>query len=106
MIYFDSAQIYISSKCDARAKIKAIDAIIDVLLTTAMKAAATGNIEEYDLDSGQSKVKCMYRSPMEVMNSITTMQAIKQHYVNEINGRSMHLVDGKNFRNPYGIGRN
>lgn len=107
MVIYDSASIYISSKKNAYEKIKAIDAIIDTLLTTAMTAATTGNVMEYDLDTGQTKIKCMYRSPEEIMQSITTMQAIKEHYVNEINGRSMHLVDGKNFRPPfYGTGRN
>lgn len=106
MSYYDSAKIYIESKKDARSKIIAIDAIIDALLSTAMEAATTGNVMEYDLDTGQTKVKCMYRSPQEVMNAITTMQAIKEHYINNINGRSMHLVDGKNFRPPYyGAGR-
>jgi len=106
MIIFDSAGKYIESCKDARSKITAIDAIINALLTTAMEAATTGNVMEYDLDTGQTKVKCMYRSPQEVMNAITTMQAIKEHYINTINGRSMHLVDGKNFRLPYyGAGR-
>ena len=105
MVVYDSAKRYIESCADARAKIIAIDKIIDALLSTAMEAALTGNITEYDLDTGQTKVKCLYRSPQEVMNAITTMEAIKQHYVNNINGRSMHLVDGKNFRQyPYGTG--
>lgn len=100
MVVYNSASIYISSKCDARAKIKAIDTIIDTLLATALEMAGanTAMFTEYDLDSGQSKVKCMYRSPMEIMNAVTTMQTIKEHYVNEINGRVMHLIDGKNFR--------
>jgi len=105
MVIYDSAGKYMESCKDARAKITACDAIIDALLNTAMEAALTGNVTEYDLDTGQTKVKCLYRSPQEVMNAIKTMQSIKEHYINNINGRSMHLVDGKNFRQyPYGTG--
>lgn len=108
MVTYNSASIYLSSKKNAREKIIAIDNIIDALLTTTLTAvtpSSEGTIPamftEYDLDTGQTKIKCMYRSPQEIMQSITTMQAIKEHYVNIINGRSMHLVDGKNFRPPY-----
>lgn len=100
MVVFDSCQIFIESKKNARAKIVAIDAVIDALITTVLKAAATGNVTEYDLDTGQTKIKTMYRSPKEVSDAITALQTVREYYVNQINGRRFRLVDTKNFTGP------
>jgi mRNA-degrading endonuclease HigB of HigAB toxin-antitoxin module len=101
MIIFDSADIYIASKKNAYEKLEAIDQVIDALITTALKAAASGNVTEYDLDTGQTKIKTMYRSPKEVSDAITAFQGIREHYVNQINGRRFRLVDSSNFKPPY-----
>ena len=97
MIVFDSAQLYIESKVTLRAKIIAIDAIITALETTALQAAATGNVSEYFLDTGQTKIRSVYRSPAEVSNSITAFEAIRQRYINRLNGRMTRLMDSRNF---------
>jgi len=102
MVVYDSADIYISSQTSLKAKIIAIDAIIDALLVTCLKAASTGNVTEYNLDTGQTKIKTMYRSPKEVSDAITAFQGVKNYYVNQLNGgRRLKLVDSKNFLGPY-----
>lgn len=107
MVVFDSAAIYVESKKTAREKIIAIDAIIDALLSTALKAASAGDVTEFSLDDGQSKVKTIFRSPMEVMKSIEAFKMLKQEYMNTVNGRVMRMIDGKSFtrrRNGYNNG--
>lgn len=104
MVEYNSAEIYISSKTSLKAKIAAIDAVITALETTALKAAATGNVEEYQLDDGQVKIKTLYRNVNEVANSIEAFMRIRQIYVNRVNGRMVRLVDSKNFKGP-GYGR-
>lgn len=99
MAIFDSAAIYIDSAKTLREKIVRIDAIITALETSALKAAETGNISEYSLDDGQTKIKTAYRSPVDVQNSIDAFEKIKQRYVNQLNGRVMRLVDSKSFIN-------
>lgn len=97
MATFDSASIYIDSATTLQAKIVRINAIITALETTALKAAETGNVTEYSLDDGQTKINTMYRSPIEVQKSIDAFESIKQRYVNQLNGRVVRLVDSKNF---------
>lgn len=98
MIYFDSADIYIQSKSSLNAKIAAIDLIIDALISTGLKAAATGNIQEYSLNDGQTTIKTMYRNVSEVKSAINAFEAMRQVYVNRRNGRVVRLMDEKNFR--------
>lgn len=103
MIVYNSAAIYIDSAADLREKITRIDAVIDALETTALVAAEKNSITEYSLDDGQVKIKTVYRNSTEVANSIDAFERIKQRYINQLNGRTFRLVDGKNFiRTRYG----
>ena len=80
MIYFDSADIYIESAISVKDKITRIKAVITALETSALKAAANGNISEYSLDDGQTKIKTVYRNPTEVANSIQSFKKNKLRY--------------------------
>lgn len=100
MVQYDSAAIYLESCTTVRAKIVAIDAIIAALMLTAAKAASTDNIEEYWLDDGQTKIKTLYRGTAAVFESINAFEKLKQMYINQLNGRIVRLVDGKNFIGP------
>lgn len=94
---YDSASIYIESRTDARSKIVAIDAIINALILTALKAAEGESILEYWLDDGQTKIKTVRRTSAEIQASILAYQKLKQMYTNQLNGRVFRLVDSKNF---------
>ncbi len=96
-VYFDSASIYIESATSLCDKIARIDLVIDALLTNALKAAANENISEYQLNDGQTIIKTVYRGTAAVMKSIRDFEAIKQLYVNKLNGRMVRLVDSKYF---------
>jgi len=98
MIYFDSAEIYVTSFKDNQAKIVAIQLIQDSLLTSALKAAGTSNMSEYMLNDGQTIIKTVYRSVEDVQKAWTAFERIKQIYINGLNGRMVRLVDSKNFR--------
>jgi len=99
MVYYDSADIYISSASSLREKITRIQAIITALENAALTGAANGHLSEYSLDDGQTKIRTAYRSMTEVADSINAFEAIKQRWVNQLNGRHVRLVDSKNFRN-------
>lgn len=105
MQIYDSAQIYIASATTLREKIVKINAIIDALESTALKAASTDNITEYSLDDGQTKIKTAYRGAAAIEASILAFTRIRNRYINELNGRMVRLVDrksfnqGRNFRN-------
>jgi len=97
MVTYDSTDICIQSETTLAAKIAKIDAIIVALEDTMLKAAGTGNLEEYSLNDGQVIIKTTYRNTEEVIKSITDLEKIRQMYVNRLNGRHIRLVDGKNF---------
>jgi hypothetical protein len=97
MVIFDSADIYIECATSLQDKIARIDAVIDALLTTALKSAARGTISEYSLNDGQTQIKSVYRSPKEVQAAIVAFEGIKQLYVNRLNGNMFRLMDSKNF---------
>lgn len=97
MVEYDSADIYIDSRTTINAKIAAIDEIISALETTAAKAASNDNIEEYNLDDGQVKIKTIYRGASSVFKAINDFIRLREYYINKRNGRVFRLVDSKNF---------
>ena len=97
MITYDSSDIFIQSATTLKAKIVKIDAIIVALEDTMLKAAGKANLEEYSLDDGQVRIKTTYRNTEDVIKSIKSLEAVRQMYVNRLNGRHIRLVDGENF---------
>lgn len=95
---YSSADLYIECDNDKRKIVKRINCIIDALLKVALKAAASDNITEYNLDDGQVKIKTLYRGADQVYVAIEKYRKLKQAYVNEINGRTFRMVDSKNFK--------
>lgn len=98
-IYFDSTGAYVDSKSSLDAKIAAWDAIITALEGILTKAVDTGNLDEYSLDDGQTKIRTKYRSPEDVMNAINNAEKMRNLYISRRCGRVTRLVDGKNFIN-------
>ena len=99
MLTFDSSSIYVTSATTLRDKLTRVNAIITALEDVALKAAANGDISQYSLDDGQTKIMTSYRTAEDVANSIQAFEVIRQRYINQLNGRMVRLVDSKNFRN-------
>ena len=100
MVTFDSCGLYIKSCATLRAKIAAIDAIIDALELSAITVAGGGDtVSEYQLNDGQTIIKEVYRGSAGIAKAINDYEAIKQRYVNRLHGRAIRLVDSKNFKN-------
>lgn len=97
-VYFDSADVYINQGIDVREKITRINAIITALEDASLKAASTGNISEYSLDDGQTKIRTVYRNAVESAAAINAFETIRQRWINQLNGRVVRLMDSKNFR--------
>jgi hypothetical protein len=81
-----------------RAKIAKIDAIIDSLMTTALKSVATGNYVQYKVDTGQTKTDVTYASTESVTKAIKQYEALRQLYVNRIIGNEYINIGGKNLK--------
>lgn len=101
MVEFSSELDYVESCTTMKAKIVAIDAIIDKLLVTSLRSVGNDDISEYWLDDGQTKIKTIYRSSTQASSAINIFERIKQRYVNRLNGRSVRLMDSQSFNgNP------
>lgn len=104
MPIFETAGLYIASKKSAQEKITAIDQIIDSLLICAADQASKGNIEEYNLNDGQTIIRTRYRSMEAIMASIQSFETLKNYYASQINGNMVRLTDRSNFNPKLGNG--
>lgn len=91
--YYTISQ-YVESGCDLRAKIANIDALIDAMELKLLDVVGTSDLEEYQMDDGQMRVRTRYRNTADVMNGIKSLEQLKQRYVNRLNGRSVVLRSG------------
>lgn len=99
MAIYTSADVYVQCQQSLKAKIAAIDAIQEALLTTALKAVSKGSISQYSLNDGQTIIQTTYRNSTEITDAYDGFERIKQTYINRLNGRRVRLVDSKNFKN-------
>ncbi len=103
---FNDCLAYIQSRVDLKAKIIAIDAIIqtteDLILQQVLSQA--GGTAMYELDDGQVRIKVNYRSIAELTKTMTDLETVKQRYLNRLNGRRMVLRDASTFRGWGGFG--
>lgn len=83
-----------------KAKITEIDAIINELMTIAIPTIQTGNVAEYELDTGQTRVRKKYNSISVVRVEIEQWEATRQMYVNKLNKSvgSYRLMNERNFK--------
>lgn len=101
MVYYESCAVYVSSATSLKERLVKIDAVILMLMNSALKAAETANMSEYSLDDGQTKIKTVYNGAAGVANALTIFETQKQMILNQLNGRITRHVDSKNL-NRYG----
>ena len=97
-VIFESAAIYIDSATTLKEKITKVQAVINALMDTALKSASSDHLKEYTLNDGQTQIKASYKGTDAIFASIRNFERLKQMYVNQLTGRMVRLVDGKNFR--------
>lgn len=101
VLYYNT-KIDFRSVSQLRQLIVQLDAVINELHSSALAAVGSGNISEYELDTGQTKTRIRYTSVKSVTESIEAFERLRQMYVNKIenatHGRVTQLVDQSNFR--------
>ena len=102
MVIYDSCAIYIKSATTTKERIVKIDAVISMLLDTALSSAESADMEEYALDDGQTKIRSVYSSPDAVFKAIKSFEKLKTYYFNQLNGRVARLVPSSSIK--YGRG--
>ena len=84
---FMSISEYLGTKTSVKARIVAIEALIDAILLKLADTVGNADISEYQMDDGQMKVRTAYRSPEEATKGIERLEKMKQMYLNQLNGR-------------------
>lgn len=97
MVIFVSISEYFSSCKSDKAKLAAINTIIDKVLVSAALAAEKSDIDEYWWDDGHVKIRTKYRNTTEVAKAIQSWESIRQIYINRLVGRGVRLMDSSNF---------
>lgn len=88
---------YIESQSSIKAKIDAIQSLIDSMLSKAIEAVDNSGTAEYLLDDGQVRIQTKYRSAVEVSKGIERLESILQMYINRHNGRATVLRGRLNY---------
>jgi len=99
---YDSIEKYVESATTLEARIERIQLIISSMeIQAAASAGTSGKIDEYSLDTGQTKVRTKYRNPTELQAAILAWDILLQKLIARLNnqktGRVVHLRDHKNF---------
>jgi len=98
MVIFKSASEYIGTCASINARIAAINAIQDALLTQALIAIEqNGTISQYSLNDGQVIISTTYRSPEQIKKDYLAYEQLKNMLIMNKLGRKTRLVDSKTF---------
>lgn len=86
-IYIYSISEYITSRASNKAKIEAIEVLIDLMYDTMASAIDDSGTASYTLDTGQTKISTEFRSLDQIIKGIHALDTQLQMYINRYNGR-------------------
>jgi hypothetical protein len=93
MASYSNITLYIESATNLKDQIARYDAIIAALETTALNSAGNIDIEEYQLDDGQTRIRNSFRDPNQIFKAIDNYSRLRQRAINKLNGSVVRLVD-------------
>lgn len=93
MAHFENITLYLETATCLKDKVDKMDAIIAALEDAALRGAEGQEFDEYWLDTGQSKIKSIFRDPTQIFKAIISYEKMRQIYLNRLNGRVVRLVD-------------
>jgi hypothetical protein len=98
MAAYDTILSYINCATGVKDEIARIDAIIAALMDAQLKGALSGEVDEYSLDDGQTKIKQVFRDPSSILKAINGLEARKNMLINrDCLGRVVKLRDKDSF---------
>ena len=83
--------LYIEGATGLVERLARIGAIIEALELRQVEVIGKSNVEEYQLDDGQVRIKTIYRSSEEIAEAIEAYEKLKQKILNKLNGRQIVL---------------
>lgn len=95
MAYFNTPWDYYRTGDTIKEKIKKIDEILDAMLESGLEAALKADVEEYQLNDGQTIIKAIHRNPDQLFNAITSLNKIRNMYSQKVDGHVTRVIDSK-----------
>ena len=97
-VVYDSLAHYVQqTPTEKMAKIAALQQVVDALDDALLIIATKGAIKEFSLSDGMTIIRGTYNSAVEIARVQQALQQRINKLVNQLNGRSMVIVDGKNL---------
>jgi len=92
-------QLYIQSASSLVQKIERIDSIMDALEIRMLNYGIEGfDKSGYSLNDGQINISTQYRSVEDMTKGLAALDALKQRYLNRLNGHSYVLRPWQGLR--------
>lgn len=88
---------YVESCTTVRAKITAIDVLIDAMMLKMVDIIDTSEAVSYRLDDGQMNINTEFRSVEDAQKGVLSLEKLKQMYINRLNGRTVVFRGRSNF---------
>ena len=96
MAYYESPYDYLQTATTVKEEMRMIQDIISALRASMLSGAGKVNIEEYQVNSGQSIIKAIYRSPSEIYSVIKQLKQDYNDMKSQLEGRMGRNVDSRN----------
>ncbi len=97
-VVFESETQYVQTATGLIDRLKKVEKIIDALYDAMVDAAAGIKIDSYSLDDGQAKINTKYRNPNQIEAAISGFEKRRNSILRQLQGSSMHLMHGGNFK--------
>lgn len=94
MVVYNNFVEYINLSANVKEKIARINAIIEVLEDSELRGASAGEILEYQLDDGQTKIRTVYKDLRSISHTIEALESRKARLLNRVLGHRYGLKDG------------
>lgn len=83
----------LDSATDLKSRYEMINTIINSLLSAMTKAALSSGTMEYQINTGQSIIKVIYRNPSEITNTISVLRREQNEIKRMLYGGVTRLQD-------------
>lgn len=93
--YTKFSEYLIKQKQTDKDRLDAIDQLIEMTILKQLDAVTNNDpsISEYQFEDGQVKIRTAYRTSNDFKTALSSLESIRQVYINRLKGRVMSLVD-------------
>jgi len=86
----------LESEISLKAQLDMIRQLKTQMITTLTNGVLKGNIQEYQLNDGQSIVRTQYRSMTDLFNGYKGLEIIENTLIAKLTGRQTNLINDRN----------